>query len=389
MSETVIVIGIGGMGASACYHLARREFRVIGLEQFLPAHDQGSSHGETRMIRKAYFEHPDYVPLLKRSYELWAELSQKSARQLYHQTGIFYSLNSTSQICLGIQKSAKLYGIPLSRISSHDTVQWQKYFHFAETQSQFFEPEAGYLEVENCTHSHIQLAKQLGAELHFNESVIDITFNSGASPVVVRTNRRKYVADKIVFTAGAWTSQVLQNLNLPLKVRRKVLSWFPVANGCGRIARDIQPGGMPCFFIENAKGQSYYGFPDIGTGEIKCAEHSGGEDFAKPSDVPREVSATDLNPLSEFVGQHLPGVNVQSIRASVCMYTMTPDEHFILDRHPLHPAAYMACGFSGHGYKFASVIGECLADLVQHGKTSHPIDFLGLQRLVGDIAPGT
>jgi len=387
MKSDVIIVGVGGMGASAAYHLSRRGVKVIGLEKYQAAHDQGSSHGETRMIRKAYFEHADYVPLLNRAYQLWQELSQNAGRTLYHETGIFYSLLPNGEIAKGIQSSAKLHNLPLQILSDREYAErFERYFIVSPGNKNFFEPLAGYLEVENCTLAHIQQARQLGAKFQFNEAVEDISFLTPTA-VEVRTDKNKYSAAKIIFTAGAWTAQILNNLNLPLQVRRKVLSWYKTD------ATSAQADGMPCYFFEDSSAQTFYGFPDVrgtapaGIGELKCAEHSGGQDCKSPKEVSRIVTSNDTALVNQFVGAHLRPVaninkNPTALRASVCMYTMTPDGHFILDQHPQHANAYLACGFSGHGYKFASVIGECLADLCEKGKAQHSINFLRLKRFV-------
>ncbi len=368
----VIVLGVGGMGSSACYHLARRGLRVTGIEQFQLGHSMGSSHGQTRIIRKAYFESPEYVPLLNRSYELWRELEERTGRQLYHETGLLYLAPEDSKLYRGIVESSRLHQIPLQNLKAADAAERFPMFRIPAGLSALFEPGAGYLEVENSVFSHAQAAAALGAELRTGETVR--SWSSTGSSVEVITDRDTYQAERLVVCAGPWSSRILEELRLPLRVLRKVLIWYPAGE------KYSARSGMPCFLFLMPYG-NFYGFPWIEGQGLKVAEHSGGQETRGPDALDREVSDADRAGTGHFMRDVFPEIAAHKPSAgSVCMYTVTPDENFIVDRHPERTNVTYAAGFSGHGFKFASVIGEVLADLAIDGKTSQPVEFLRARR---------
>jgi sarcosine oxidase len=359
----VIVLGLGGMGSAACLHLARRGSKVIGLEQFTAAHTFGSSHGETRVIRKAYFEHPDYVPLLLRAYELWTQLERDCGQRLYHETGILYVCPRDSRLLRGIRESAAKFSIPIQEPAPR---KFLDRFRVLDGQVTLFEPESGFLEVENCVRAHLRLAEAAGAHLRFNERVL--TWSAGES-VKVTTDKATYEADRLVITAGAWSAGLLRDLGLPLKVLKKQAYWYPAADTYA---------SAPCFLYE-FPGSNFYGFPGI-DGGLKLAQHSGGIEITDPKNVDRSLEEREAADAADFVKRALPGVQPRLLRHSTCFYTMTPDENFIIDQHPRHANVFFAAGFSGHGFKFASIVGEAMADLVTLGATRHSIDFLKIRK---------
>jgi sarcosine oxidase len=354
----VIVLGVGGMGSAACLHLARRGVQVTGIEQFDIGHARGSSHGQSRMIRKAYFEHPSYVPLLERAYQLWAELGAERGRTLYHRTGIVYLTPPQSELIRGVRHSAALHGIELRELGAISAP-----FKLPEGFVAHLEPDSGWLEVEACVLAHAELAARLGARIVTGERVV--SWSAGAGGVEVKTGRAAYRAERLIIAGGAWSEGLLRELRLPLTVLRKLMFWFEAGG-----AYD----GAPCFFYDLPEGM-FYGFPRSG-GLLKVAEHSGGEAVADPSALERDLAPDDAARVARFVEQHLPGVRARPAQHAACMYTMTPDAHFLIDRHPAHANVFFAAGFSGHGFKFAPVIGEVLADLATTGVTRHPIGFL-------------
>jgi sarcosine oxidase len=366
-----IVLGVGGFGSGALYHLARRGARVLGIEQFDVAHDRGSSHGETRIIRKAYFEHPDYVPLLHRAYELWRELELETGRQLMHPVGLFIAGSPDCESVAGTVHAAALHQLPLERLDPAAARKRFPGYRFHEDFSIVFEPEAGYLEVENCVATHVAAAVARGAQLRTNETVID--WQSDGRRVVVKTATGEYSAASLVITAGPWAGQVLGACGHLLRVVRKPVFWF-AADDTYDVSR-----GNSTFFFETPAGQ-FYGFPRIDGRTIKMAEHTGGETVTDPLMVDRTHHAADLARVGEFLNEFMPAIEPKPVRQSVCMYTKTPDSHFCIDRHPEWDNVVIGAGFSGHGFKFTTVLGEALADLATAGRTNLPVGFLSLKR---------
>ena len=375
-----IVLGVGGFGSGALYHLARRGARVLGIERFTVAHDRGSSHGETRIIRKAYFEHPDYVPLLHRAYDLWHELEQTMGRRLMHPVGLFITGAPSCESVAGTVLAAERHHLPIERLSTGAARRRFPGFRFDDEFEVVFEPQAGYLEVENCVAAHIEAAVARRAVLRTNEAVVG--WESDGRRVVVRTDDGEYTAASLVITAGPWAADLLNACAVEsapaswgklLQVVRKPVFWFNA-----RPQFDVA-AGTPTFFFETAAGQ-FYGFPRIDGRTLKVAEHTGGDAVANPLAVDRTQQPDDLTRLGRFLRDHLPGIGPVPDRHAVCMYTKTPDSHFCIDRHPRWSNVAVGAGFSGHGFKFTTVLGEALADLALDGKTTLPVEFLSVKR---------
>lgn len=366
-----IVVGLGAMGSSTAYHLSKNRIKVLGLEQFQCAHNRGSSHGETRLIRKAYFEHPDYVPLLERSYELWRELEERLQTKVLYQTGlVIFGDPETSQVLSGVRTSALKYEVS---IEEWDSTIISKRFPQARVPSSLiglYEPTGGYLEVEHCVEAHCEAAKSLGAELHFNEKVI--SWEKRGASYQVRTDRQTYTAEKIVFTAGAWLGRFLPKMNPHLKVHRAPLFWF-ASNGSFK-----KENGVPCFAFDLPEG-FFYGFTESQS-MIKLALHQPLGIVSDPDSEERVLREEEGDAVRSFVNKFLPGVNSQEVKSDLCFYTMSPDTHFIIDQVPGCMGAFFAGGFSGHGFKFSSAVGEVLSDWVIQGKSSLPTQFLSAER---------
>ncbi len=367
-----IVLGLGGVGSAAAYHLGRRGLKVLGIEQFEIAHAQGSSHGQTRIIRQAYFEHADYVPLALRSYDLWRELEAVSGRQLFTQTGLLQVGPANGHVVPGVLGSAERHGLNVEALSPAEAMRRFPGFHVPEDAAAVFEPAAGALRVEECVAAHVAAAQACGVEVRI-DSVVRWSA-SGNGVEVATLHGGKVSAARLAIAAGPWSSEALQNLSLNLRVLRKPQLWY-ATDDAGYTAA----GGCPAFLFETADGV-YYGLPGFDERGLKAAEHSGGELVGDPLSVDRELHGADRERVERFLAAHLPGVEPKLTAHAICMYTMSADEHFIVDRHPEWPHVAFAAGLSGHGFKFTPVLGEALADLVTSGRTACPIGFLGADR---------
>jgi len=366
-----IVLGLGGMGSAALHNLAARGLRVLGLDRFEAGHDRGSSHGQTRIIRQAYFEHPDYVPLLKRAYEHWGTLESVSGTQLAHWCGLLLCGPDQGETIAGAQLASRRHNLDIDELSEHDCRERFPGFRIPAGYTTLFEPQAGFLYVEKSVTTFIDQARQLGAEVRTDQRVLDWTATQHA--VRVQVENDIYEAAGLILTAGAWSTN-LTKCDLPLTVLRKPLFWFPINSG--EISRSVDSGA---FYFEMPSG-AFYGFPSTDGQTLKLAEHTGGLVVEDPLEVNRDVMPDDLQRLGPFIEHVMPGLSAKPAAHCVCMYTVTPDQHFIVDRHPEWSPVTLGAGFSGHGYKFAPVIGEALADLAVAGTTELPIDFLSAAR---------
>lgn len=369
-----IVLGTGGVGSAAAFHLARRGGRVLGLDRFPGGHDRGSSHGQTRIIRQAYFEHADYVPLLRRAYELWAELESLADEKLFHRVGLLQIGPPDGYVIDGVLRAANQHGLTVDELTAAESQVRFPGFHVPDGMVGVFEPTAGYLRVERCVLAHLAAATQHGAELRTGVTVQSWSANDGN--VAVTTDQGSFTADKLVITAGAWAPQLLTDLGIKMTVRRKHLHWFESQSS---VYRGPQ---APTFFYEMPHGL-FYGFPAIDELGVKVAEHSGGETVTDPLTDPRPLDERDLSRVRDFASEQLPAIGkpVRHTRHEVCFYTMSPDEQFLIDTHPCHKNVVFSAGLSGHGFKFTSVLGEVMADLALAGTTSLPVGFLGIERL--------
>ncbi|MFQ5489105.1 MAG: N-methyl-L-tryptophan oxidase [Phycisphaerae bacterium] len=359
-----IVIGVGGMGSAALYHLARRGLKVLGIEQFDVAHDRGSSHGQSRIIRRAYFEHPDYVPLLDRVYPMWRELEADTGRDLFVRTGLMLAGPAEGAIISGVRRAGAAHELRIDDVPAPEVARRFGAFAVPESMDVLFEQDAGYLRVEACIEAHVDRAVACGAELVLGQAVRGWCVEGAG--VAVTTDRQRFLADRLVLCAGAWTGQLAAELGWPLEVRRKVVLWFQDQAAGFRVSR-----GCPVFGFDTPEG-FFYGFPAGDDGRVKTGNHSGGLVTDDASLVDRALHPADVEPVQRFVERHLPGLGGQVLDHSVCLYTVTPDEHFIVDRHRDHARVLLAAGFSGHGFKFAPVVGSVLADLAVAGRTDEP-----------------
>lgn len=370
-----IVVGLGGVGSAAACHLAARGQRVLGIEQFTPAHDRGSSHGSSRIIRQAYHEDPGYVPLALRSYEMWRQLERDTSTELLTITGGLFLGAESSGVVQGSLRSAQEHNLAYELL---DAKEIQRRFPVLRPHADncaVYEKLAGFLRPEAAVAAHLGRAAQDGAALHFEEPVSDWEITS-AGTVRVMTAKTTYEAGHLVIAPGAWASNLLK-LPLPLHVRRKVMAWFDPVGGI----TEFRPDRSPIYIWQTRDDVVFYGFPatDCEHCGVKAGVHSGGN-ICTPETIDRRVQNEDIDEIREILGAYIPSLNGKLLHAATCMYTMTPDEHFIVSQHPQHPQVTIACGFSGHGFKFAPVLGEALADLAIEGRTRYAIDFLSAQR---------
>lgn len=367
----VIVSGVGAMGSATCYHLARRGLHVLGIEQFDIANDRGSSHGRSRVIRKAYFEDPRYVPLLHRTYEMWRELENEAGVQLLHLNGCLNLGPSDHECIQGARRSAEDHGLTHEVLDCNEIKRRWPAFKPNESDVGIYEPEGGFLIPEQCVKLHVDLAQAHAADIRPQEKVL--RWSETPNDIQVETDKSKYAAKHLVITAGAWLSQLVTDSNLPLCVERQVQMWFEP-----KVPEHFIAEEMPAF-IHFTGSRAFYGIPTRADEGIKIGEHHGG-DITTADEINRQATDEDEANVRAYLARHMPDANGPLKDAEVCIYTNTPDDHFIIDRHPRHANVLIAGGFSGHGFKFAPVVGRALSDLIVDNQTDHALDLFSLHR---------
>jgi len=376
----VIIAGLGAMGSAAAWHLSASGYRVLGLERFEPPHQFGSSHGLTRIIREAYFEHPLYVPLVQRAYELWSDLEGRSGRKLLVQTGGLMIGPAGGVLVTGAIRSAKAHKLPHQLLSAEEIRKRFPAFALPDKMVAVWEPRAGILFPELAIQSYLEIAREKGAALKFNTPVIGWKAHEGG--VRVDTGVQSYTASNLVLSAGSWMNSLLPDLRLPLSVERQVLFWFEPLSRQELFKSDR----FPIFIWEFAYRHFFYGFPDLGDG-VKIGIHHEGQ-TAQPDSINREVSEAEIETARNLLCRFFPSAAGKCRSAAVCMYTNTPDEHFLLDRHPLYPQVLIVSPCSGHGFKFSAVIGEITATLLSGGKPVFDLNLFRLSRFA-NLAVGS
>jgi sarcosine oxidase len=356
------------MGSATVYQLAQRGQKVLGLEQFTPPHDRGSSHGKSRIIRQAYFEHPSYVPLLLRAYQLWQQIEQETKQDILVLTGGLMIGPPNSTTVTGSLRSAQEHGLAYELL---DAQQIQNRFPLLHPDSgtiALFEAKAGFVRPEVSISAHLQRAVQLGADLHFEEPVLDWRANEHGVQVI--TAKGSYEADRLVIAPGAWAKQLLK-LEIPFVVERQVLYWFEPLRNRDQFSCDQ----LPIYIWETEDGIQFYGFPAYGDRAegVKIAFFRMGE-VCTPETIDRTVYVDEIEQMRQCLNRYIPDLNGTLLHTATCMYTNVPDQHFVIGLHPDYANVVIASPCSGHGFKFASVVGEILADLAIDGKTSHPLD---------------
>jgi sarcosine oxidase len=369
-----IVIGLGGMGSATAAHLARRGRRVLGLEQYDLLHERGSSHGLTRIIRLAYHEDPAYVPLLRRAYELWHALEAESGERLLVTTGSLEGGPEDGPTFRGALEAARLHGLPHEVLDAREMARrFPAYRGFGDETRAVLQPDGGFLLAERCVLAHVNSALRHGAELRFREPVLawEPTPEGG---VRVTTQRGTEEADRLVVCAGAWAGRLVAPLAAVAAPERQVLAWLQPTR-----PERFEPAVFPVFLIDVDEG-SYYGFPVHDVPGFKFGRYHHREEPMDPDSADRSADTRDEELLRSFAERYFPDGAGPTVMLKACIFTNTPDEHFILDTLPDMPQVSVAAGFSGHGFKFCSVVGEVMADLAMHGATSHDIGLFRLAR---------
>jgi sarcosine oxidase len=369
-----IVAGLGAMGSATAASLALRGQRVLGLERWTPGHPYGSSHGDSRIIREMYFEHPMYVPLLQRAYELWEDLSERSHQELLHITGGLMIGRATGTLVSGTLRSAREHSLEHETLTPMEVAKRYPAFRLREDYVAVLDPRAGYLDPEACNAAHLGIARTYGAELQFDEPVL--SWEASDNRVSVTTKRGVYSADHLVLAAGARMRSLLNGLDLPLEVERQAVFWLDPG---ARHAR-FYDAGFPIYAHEYEPGEICYGFPRLERGVKASVMHSG-EIVADADAVRREIADNEVEPLWRALANVLPELARAAVRdRDVCLFTNTPDRDFVIDFHPDFPRVLVSSACSGHGFKFASVIGEIQADLVLNGRSRFDLTAFGMNR---------
>jgi sarcosine oxidase len=356
----------------ALWRLAERGVSVLGFEQFQPGHSRGSSHGESRVFRVASHEDLRYVPLALRALDLWRELERLSGTKLLTMTGIHYIGPPQGKIVSGARLSAQTHGLHYQLL---DRDQMQRHFpqhRLNPEDAAVYQDSAGIVLPEVAILAATTRAESLGARLLRDTRIRRITRVGGF--VEVSTGASTYRVRKVIIAVGPWLGSFLPDLGLPVQVARQVLAWFPVSS-----SEDFRPERLPVFIQEVREGNSRYGFPTLDGKTVKIAVRHEGE-ATTPDTVDREVHARDLIPLQTFIDEQLVGVEPRAVRAQVCMYTNTPDLHFLVGSPPRRPWMLVLGGFSGHGFKFSPVIGDGAAGWIETARLLPSFDFFALNR---------
>ena len=374
MADTydVIVVGLGAMGSATLHQLAHRGFKVLGIEQFTPGHGNGSSHGKSRIIREAYFEDPRYVPLVQRAYECWHALEEESGVTVFRQTGGLMLGAPESDVVSGALLSARQHGLTHEVITPDEVRRRYPAFRPRASDVGVVEPRAGMLAPEVAISAFVDVAKRAGAHVRSDEAML--SWRAVGAGVEVTTTRAAYSADKLVLTVGAWSGKVLAELGVPFTPQRNVLYWFEPAANPGFFT----PEKFPIFLQDLDGGLTSYGFPDTGDG-VKVALHHYGANV-DPDTLHRTVSHEEIAFMRALLARYMPDVNGPLRAATACMYTNVPDHHFVIDWHPAHRNVVVASPCSGHGFKFASALGEVLASMVVGATVSFDTSLFSLDR---------
>ena len=362
------------MGSATLCQLALRGWRVLGLEQFSPGHSLGSSHGDSRIIRETYFEHPLYVPLVGRAHDLWRELEERSGASLMTINGGLMIGPPDGMVVSGTLRSAAEHNLPYELLAPQATRERFPAFRLAEHLVAVLDPRAGYLDPEACNKAHIKVAREAGAEARFNEPVL--AWAPDGAGVRVTTASGDNFADRLVIAGGAWSGELLRELRLPLTVERQSVFWLEPD---GEL-ESYDSARFPIYAYEYKPGSICYGFPRLPRG-VKASVMHDGETSQHPDRVRRTVEEGEAEPLRAALRPVLPGLANAAIRESgVCIFTNAPDRDFIIDFHPHYPQVLVSSACSGHGFKFASALGEVHADLLTTGSARFDLSTFRIDR---------
>ncbi len=371
----VIVVGLGGMGSATVHQLAARGYRVLGLERFGPGHDRGASHGGSRVTRQSYFEGPEYVPLLLRAYELYDRLAAESGQDVITRTGGVMVGRPDCRTVSGALRSARQWGLEHEMLDAAELRRRYPTMAPADDEVALFEANAGFVRPERTVLAQLDLAGRHGADLRFHEPVQ--SWEPDGAGVRVATPGGVHTAGQLVIAPGPWAPGLLADLGVPFTIERQVQHWFAPRGGVTPFLADRHP----IYVWEPAGGSQIYGFPAIDgpDGGAKVAYFRRGTPTT-PETLDTAVHPDEVAEMARGAGRILPDLPGTWLRGEPCLYSTTPDEHFVISRHPAHEAVTVACGFSGHGFKFVPVVGEIVADLATTGTTRHSIDLFHPRR---------
>jgi len=368
----VAVVGLGAMGSATLWRAASRGLRAVGVDRFAPPHDRGSTHGGSRIIRTAYFEDPAYLPLLREAFPLWRELEHESGAALLTMTGAAMIGPRDSVLIRGSLRTAQMHDLPHSLVDGGDAARRFPQFVLGADDVVFHEEGGGILRPEACVGAALDVARRHGAEVRVDTRVDAV--EPRGDGVRLHTDGVAVDARHAVVCAGAWTSRLLPSLPVPLRVERQVTAWF-----APRDAALYAPERCPVFIRELPGGHFVYGIPAVDGDGVKLAVHHEGA-TADPDEARHDADGDDLAPLREHAAQRMHGLDPEPLRAITCLYTNTPDEHFVVDALPGAPQVTVVSACSGHGFKFAAVIGDIAVDLAATGGTARPVEAFSLRR---------
>jgi sarcosine oxidase len=370
-----IVVGVGGMGSSAVYHLAKRGLDVLGLERFDIPHARGSSHGSTRVVRLTQQEGPSYVPLATAAFDRWTALERRTGRDLVTTTGSVHAGAPGTDIVEDARRSLDAHDVPYELLSGDEV---SERFPGYDLPSQFqavFQPDGGYVDCERAVVAHVEAAHEAGATVRAREQLLD--WRETADGVRVETSDGVYEADDLVVTAGAWTGDLLPSLRDELKPVRRVMAWFQPT-----VPSHFRSENFPVFILRGPE-TSGYGFPVHDVPGFKFACEPSSSPGIHPDDLSRDPTPEERAAQRQFAERYFPDGAGPTMALRTCVFTESSDEHFVLGTHPDYDGVHVAAGFTGHGFKFTSVVGEILADFVVDGETDHAVDLHRIERLFG------
>ena len=369
----VAVLGVGGIGSAACYHLARTGLRVVGIEQFSIPHSRGSSHGVTRILREGLHENETYVPLVRRALELWRELEKASGTQLFHQTGSLDIGLPESSIVVGSLNSCQRWSILHETFAASELRRRYPVLRIYDEMVAVFQPKSGFVLAEGSITAHVNGACDHGAEIHGHEKMID--WEANRAGYTIQTTHDRYEVGQIVFTVGAWASKVT-GLSVQVRPERAVLGWFqPKEN-----AAQFGVGSLPVWIIDSPDGGHFYGLPVFGIPGFKLGRLSRNLDEVDPDLPLLEPDSRDEQDLRQFLEKHFPDANGSLLSMQTAFFEHSPDRHFIIGELPDFPGAWVIAGLSGHGFKYASALGELAKDLLVQRKSGYDLSPFRLDR---------
>lgn len=378
----VIVLGLGAVGSAALYQLSKSNKKILGIDQYAPPHIYGSTHGNSRIIRQAYYEGKQYIPILQAAYEEWREIEKRNEASFFEITGALMMGTRYNSIVDQSELSAQAYDLPYELMDSQEIAKRFKPFKPESSTWALLDKLAGYVIPEKAVESQLQLAKNNGAKFGLNEMVEFWDAESYTQGIRVKTNKGDYFAEKLIVSTGAWAKGMMQELGVTLKPERLVQYWVKPKRNIATFSKNQ----FPIFLWNVERDLDIYGFPilDQSEGVCKVAFYSHGDhqirEFCTAYNIDREVTENDLSLMRKYLEQYVPDLAGEVLKTSVCMHTESPDLHPIIDFHPEHSQVCIANGFSGHGFKFSNITGKILADLTLVGKTDFDVSLFSAER---------